>query len=668
MINWSVRAASLAAVISTFICFNLAYATPSLKDYGSLPEVEHVALSPSGDLVAFHRVTAEYNRIVVLSLAKNKQLRVIDVTTTSPDSIRFLTENKLALVMSKTTFNPMFEDPFELSTAFLLDIEEGTIRQLLIPGDAPVYAGQTGLGRVLGVSPDGIYAYMPAFTFKEKTLSRTDDGVGVVYRSLLKVNLKEKRAPLIVSRGDRNTRDFFLDSQGNVLAEESYSEHFNLQSIRARINDDWVDIFKEKTEIQTKSFVGVTPDYKSLIMIETNPDTGRKAYYSMLLADGSVSGPIFGRDDADIETIIKTNQGVVLGVRYSGFRPSYHFFDPQLNNKIKEITATFPEQSVYLQDHSADWKKIVVYVAGPNAPSDYYLFSEGKPAQFLTSARPQIKPEDLNPIGTVTFTARDGLKIPTLLTIPKEKVANMKNLPAVILPHGGPESYDRMGFDWEAQALANNGYLVIQPQFRGSSGFGAKHTQAGYGEWGKKMQDDLSDAVAFAVKKGMIDPNRVCIVGSSYGGYAALAGGAFTPDLYKCVVSVAGIGDLKNMLNWDKGENGKYSEVLTYMKRQFTNGEADTKAMAAASPERFAENFKAPVLLIHGEADKRVPVSQSKDMNSALKRANKSVIFIELEDEDHHLSNTKTRLQTLEEIVKFVNAHIGQGNAKASAL
>ncbi|MES2673213.1 MAG: alpha/beta fold hydrolase [Pseudomonadota bacterium] len=667
MINWSARAASFAAVTFVFSCFTLAYATPSLKDYGSLPEVEHVALSPSGDLVAFHRITAEYNRIVVISLAKNKQLRAIDVTTTSPDSIRFLTENKLALVMSKTTFNPMFEDPFELSTAFLLDIEEGAIRQLLIPGATPVYAGQTGLGRVLGVSSDGNYAYMPAFTFKEKKGSVTDDGAGVVYHSLLKVNLKEKRSPIIVSRGDRDTKDFFLDSKGNVLAEESYGQHSNLHEIRANLNDDWVDIFKEKTDIQTKSFVGVTPDYKSLVMIETSPDTGRKAYYTMLLADGSVSGPIFGRDDADIEEIIKTNQGVVLGVRYSGFHPSYQFFDAALNKRMKDITAVFPEQSVYLRDHSADWKNILVYVEGPNAPSDYYLFGEGKAAQFLTSARPQIKPEDLNPIGTVTFTARDGLKIPTLLTIPKEKVANMKNLPAVILPHGGPESYDSMGFDWEAQALANNGYLVIQPQFRGSSGFGAKHTQAGYGEWGKKMQDDLSDAVAFAVKKGMIDPNRVCIVGSSYGGYAALAGGAFTPDLYKCVVSVAGIGDLKNMLNWDKGKKGRDSWIVSYMERQFTNGEADTKAMAAVSPERFVENFKAPVLLIHGKDDKRVPVSQSKDMNSALKRANKSVIFVELEYEDHHLSNAKTRLQTLEEIVKFVNTHIGQENVKASA-
>src|SRR5690606_351827 len=132
-------------------------------------------------------------------------------------------------------------------------------------------------------------------------------------------------------------------------------------------------------------------------------------------------------------------------------------------------------------------------------------------------------------------------KIPTLLTIPKEKITVLKNLPAVIYPHGGPESHDVIRFDYLAQALAAQGYLVIQPQYRGSSGFGRQHVLAGHGEWGKKMQDDLPDAIAALSDTGLIDPTRVCIVGASYGGYAALAGGAFTPELYKCVVSINGI-------------------------------------------------------------------------------------------------------------------------------
>ena len=649
----------LFTIFCTFFCVNIVHANPSLKDYGSLPEVEHVAMSPSGTLVALHKVTAEYNRIVIISLATNKQVRVIDISKTSPDSIRFLSEDKLALVMSKMTFNPNFKDPFELSTAFLLDITAGTVRQLLIPGQTPIYAGQTGLGHILGVSPDGNYAYMKAFTFKEKSGTTTDDGNNVVYHSLLKVNLQEKKSPTVVSLGTRETNDYFIDDKGNVLAQESYQDHSNVHKIRAYIDDAWVDIFKEKTEIQTKSFVGVTPDYKSLVMIETDTAKGRKAYYTMRLTDGTITGPLFGRDDADIDAVIRTPQGVVIGVSYSGLIPSYQFFDPAVNQKVKDILAVFPDHTVYLNDWSPDWKNILVNVQGATAPSDYYLFSDGKSAQFLTSAYPKVKPADLNPIGKITITARDGLKIPTLLTIPKKSLGAIKNLPAIIMPHGGPASHDTIGFNWKAQALANEGYLVIQPQFRGSDGFGLAHEKAGHGEWGKKMQDDLTDTLAYAVKKGFIDSKRVCIVGASYGGYAALAGGAFTPDLYQCVVSIAGISDLKSMLAWGKSEQGKYSWIVTYMEQQFSNGEADTQAMAAVSPESFAENFIAPVLLIHGLDDKRVPFKQSEQMNKALKKAKKSVTLVELEGEDHYLSNSLTRLRTLEEMVKFVNTNIG---------
>jgi len=652
--------AALLAIIC-IISTNIAQAKPSLRDYSTLPEVQNIAISPGGDLVAFRKTTNEYDRLSIISLASHKQIASVDVKEIEPKALYFLNEGQLVLRASEYKKIEGFIGQHDVNTAFLYNLQDKSIRQLLIPGQEPVVSGQTGLGSLIGLSPDGKFAYMPAYSFEKASgPSYKGEKLNDPDFSLLRVYLKEKKAPGIFSKGTNSTYDFFVDDKSNVLAQISYDQKSNLHRVRARQNDKWVEIFKEKIEILEKSFVGVTPDFKSLVILDTNQKTGRIAYYTMSLADGTLSEPIFGRDDADIEGTINSFQRVVYGVRYSGFNPSYQFFDAKLNQRMKDITAKFPEQSVYLSGFSEDWKNLLVNVEGSNSPSEYFLFSEGKEPQFLTSSYPNIKAEDLHPTGKVTFAARDGLKIPTLLTIPKDKVSAMKNLPTIIMPHGGPESHDTIGFDWLAQAFADNGYLVIQPQFRGSDGFGLKHILAGYGEWGKKMQDDITDSVGFAVKKGITDPTRVCIFGMSYGGYAALAGGAFSQDIYKCMVSVAGVSNLKSMLSWEKMERGGKSSDVSYWKRQFANGEIDNNALNAVSPENFAPDFKAPVLLIHAKNDKSVPIEQSESMNSALKKAGKNVKFIELDNEGHNLRESETRLKTLEETIKFFNANIGQ--------
>jgi dipeptidyl aminopeptidase/acylaminoacyl peptidase len=172
------------------------------------------------------------------------------------------------------------------------------------------------------------------------------------------------------------------------------------------------------------------------------------------------------------------------------------------------------------------------------------------------------------------------------------------------------------------------------------------------------MQDDLTDAVKFFASKGYIDPTKVCIIGASYGGYAALAGGAFTPDIYKCVVSINGIADINSMLAYDKNRGGSDSELAAYMEMQFANGKVDKKELAAISPENHAKNFIAPVLLIHSVNDKRVPIKQSAQMLSALKKEKKEARLVELEGDNHHLLEGPTRQQAVEETIKFVNTYL----------
>ena len=234
-----------------------------------------------------------------------------------------------------------------------------------------------------------------------------------------------------------------------------------------------------------------------------------------------------------------------------------------------------------------------------------------------------------------------------------------------MLPHGGPESYDSIGFDYMAQFFAQKGYLVIQPNFRGSTGFGYHFRDAGRGKWGREMQDDITDSLAHFVEAGVADPERACIVGFSYGGYAALAGGAFTPDLYKCVIAGAPVSDLPMMLNQERRDHGSDHWVVAYWKRVIGDSRKERELLKDVSPANFAESFQAPVLLLHGDDDTVVPIAQSRRMEARLKRADKQVEFVRLKGEDHWLSIAETRIQALEAMGSFLDKHLPVENAES---
>jgi len=255
----------------------------------------------------------------------------------------------------------------------------------------------------------------------------------------------------------------------------------------------------------------------------------------------------------------------------------------------------------------------------------------------------------------ITYAAADGMKIPAYLTLPPGREA--KNLPLIVLPHGGPAVRDTADFDWWSQSLSAQGYAVLRPNYRGSV-LNQEFLAAGFGEWGRKMQTDLSDGVRFLVKEGIADPARVCIVGASYGGYAALAGVALDPGVYRCAVSVAGLADLKRMLNWVNAKNwsAKNIEQRYWDRFMGVTGPGDP-VLSQISPIDHVEAINAPVLLIHGRDDTVVPFEQSEIMFKALRHSQKPVELVVLDHEDHWLSRSETRLQMLKSTVAFLRAH-----------
>jgi dipeptidyl aminopeptidase/acylaminoacyl peptidase len=229
-----------------------------------------------------------------------------------------------------------------------------------------------------------------------------------------------------------------------------------------------------------------------------------------------------------------------------------------------------------------------------------------------------------------------------------------------VLPHGGPESRDRFGFDPIVAFLAAQGYVVVQPNFRGSDGFGEAFADAGRGQWGKRMQDDVTDVVKYMVDAGKADPERICIVGASYGGYAALAGATLTPELYRCAVSISGVGDLNDLLRVEKSDNGSNSNAYHYWRESVGDPDKNRDALAAASPRKQAAKVTAPILLIHGDRDETVSISQSLAMRDALKAAGKSVKLVRFPDADHYWANWERadRLAMFQEVGAFLNQNL----------
>jgi len=631
-------------VLLLSLCANVASASTtklSYEAYGALPERSMFRISPSGKRVSYRQVEDDKDYMVVMDLETKEFLSFIDASAIVPENAYFIDEDRIVFVTISNQVLYGYRGRHEISSAYSYNVESKDLHSLLDPGFG-IYTGQTNLGRIVGISGDGEYAYMPAW-----------ESSGTF--SLMKSKLDKKHKARRMKRGKYDVIDFFVNDNDGMLARERYDNKENLHRIEAMIDGRWKEIHRETTKYRTKSFVGVTPDRQSLVLLDRDKKHGRVAYYTMALSDGKISGPLFNHADKDVERVITNINRVVYGVEYSGFKPSYEFFESSISDKLNQLAADYPDNVIRLVDHTPDWSKMVLYATGAGSSGDYLLF-DGKAISKLSSARSKFTAEHVHQVSEFRYTARDGFKIPTLVTLPK--VEKVENLPAIILPHGGPESYDKMKFDWLAQYFASQGYLVVQPQFRGSTGFGPDHLFKGRGEWGRKMQDDLTDAVANLVEKKYVDLDKVCIVGASYGGYAALAGAAFTPDLYKCVVAINGVSDIDRMMRTERKEYGKHHWVVSYWQDVISKGEVDEKHLAQISPINHVKAIKSPILLIHGEYDEVVSVKQSEEMAEELEDANKQVKFVELEKGDHYLSRGKNRQLALKEIHQFVSEHL----------
>ncbi len=630
-----------------------ALAKPPLEAFGDVPRIRLMELSPDGKKIAYLQRLDGDDTLFIYDLVTKQKKGLTRVGSLRARALQFVGPDRVVLVASKDTRTFGFRGRYESSAAFAFDISAGKPVQLLL-GTRDIFPAQSGLGQIVGVAPGGREVFMPAFM-----LGRSSDPD----YDLLRVSLDNGRGiEAEGGRGNDNTIDWLVDANGKVVVREEFNERLTEHSLRAKQpGGDWKVIYRNKTPLPAIGIVGLSEDAASIYAIDSG-DSEFYSLYRMNVTDGAMEGPVFNRDDAEIADVIEDSNRVVHGVRYSGMFPSYDMFDTEIEKDINGVMQALNGSAVYLSSWSDDWSKMLFFTDGGAYAERYLLYDRTtKSLSLIASARPEITPEYVGEVTTVEYKGRDGLSIPALVTWPAGVAeADRKNLPLVVLPHGGPESYDSVGFDWLAQFLANEGYLVLQPNFRGSAGFGSVFASAGYGEWGRKMQDDITDGANALAKMGWADRNRMCIVGWSYGGYAALQGGASTPDMYKCVAAIAGVSDLREMLTTERRDHGSTSRTVTYWELLIGDPDKDRDAIDAVSPARHADKFKAPVLLIHGAADTTVPVHQSEIMNDALKNAKKPVEYVRIDGDDHSLLDNDSRRLMLTKLGAFLKTYIGK--------
>lgn len=343
-------------------------------------------------------------------------------------------------------------------------------------------------------------------------------------------------------------------------------------------------------------------------------------------------------------------------------RPSYQWLEPGLGTVQAKLSRAFAGKDVNLASWSEDRTRVVARVAAPSSPPAWYLFdTRTNQASSLGESYPELAGAVFGTTSWITYKARDGKEISAYLTLPPGLAPGAKP-PLIVFPHGGPAARDDFDFDWWVQAMATRGYAVLQPQFRGSAGFGEAFEQAGYEQWGGKMQDDLIDGVLALAGQGVADAKRVCIVGASYGGYAALYGATVYPSVYRCGASVNGVSDLALLIGSKSRAFGRDTALVNALETMMGDPREKAEAYRLASPAFRVTRQAAPILLIHGEDDTTVPIQQSRTMQRALKANGFGGDLVVLKDDDHHLSSTASRQLMLESLFAFLDRWLPVGS------
>lgn len=634
----------LALLAWGLACPGMAAADPlPAAVYGRLPLMDQPQLSPDG------------NKLAVLSPIKGRRcIRVQNLFGTVEDphficpglsEVRWFawkTNERLLAGIYTTTPNPNGYGPgLHVQTDLIaVDADGGHEVALVRPRQGVlVNFERDSLVDLLADDPDHMLASVYPSEYP--------------YASVIKVDVRNGEKTTFQPDGDRTTQ-WLTDGNGHLR----YALGLRGRQLELRYRLDDAAPFEPTPNSATLLGTagepqGLLPTVRLIasgskpgqLYFGADSETGRMELYLWDLVQGRTIDRIAGPADADIDGLI-VDRGGLVGYTYTDDRAHQVFLDPAWQHDQAAIAKALPGNDITILSRVADGQRVLVRADRGSLPGDVYLLvrTPGKPSALtrIGPVRSEIPDSAVAPVKPVTYVARDGLRIHAYLTLPPN--AGAGPIPFVVLPHGGPVGRDFWHFDFLAQMIATRGYGVLQPNFRGSSGYGRPFKEAGFQQWGQRMQDDVTDGTRWLIAQGLADPRRICIVGWSYGGYAALMGAIREPGLYRCVASMAGPTDLR------RGD--PYVDRRNYVLK------GDPESVDDRSPVLLADRITVPVLLAHGRQDTNVPVEETEHMQKALERAGKPVEAVYFDLDDHFLYYESYRIEFLTRLERFLKANL----------
>ena len=655
---WGLLLASLPLLSSAEPAFDAA------KAFGARPSVEYISLSPDGMSVAIVAPSSGQGSVVfVQGLAKgaSRAAKPILGASGKPErlgSCDWVSNQRLVCVIYGVVASSLLE-PLHFTRLIAVNTD-GTHQKLLSTRNNEYTRGlQLGGGNVIDWLPDedGAVLMTRVYLPDEHLGSRIGSskiGLAVDWidtQTLATRTIEQPREDAVeyISDGRGTIRIVGARSRRGALGEYdsgNIAYFYRLQGSR-----DWQP-FGEVVGEEHNGFDPIAVDHDLNIAYGYKKLDGRRALYSVAL-DGSLKEElIYSRPDVDVGGLSRIGRrDRVVAVTYSDELSHYHFLEPDFEKLVTSLTKALPGQpSLYIADSNIDESKLLIRAGSDHDPGVYYLFDKKlRQLETFLVVRSELEGVKLASVKPINYQAADGTTIPGYLTLPPG-VDTPKNLPAIVMPHGGPSARDYWGFNWLSQFYASRGYVVLQPNFRGSKGYGDDFfKQNGFRSWPTAIGDVL-DAGKWLVAQGIASPDKLAVVGWSYGGYAALQSAVVDPSVFKAVIAIAPVTDLAAL----KEEHRQWSSFLV-VSREIGEG----PHVREGSPALNAAKIKVPVLLFHGELDRNVLIRQSREMNDHLASAGVPHELVTWPDLDHYLEDSAAREQMLRKSDSFLRKAMG---------